>query len=76
MTVRIFVFLSLFACGEDTSGILGDTHTSAPDIDGDGFNQFNDCDDNDPTSTVMSADMDCDGVLAADDCDDGDESYP
>ena len=33
-------------------------------------NERDDCDDNDPTSTVIADDVDCDGTLTADDCDD------
>ena len=33
-----------------------------------------DCDDNDPTSTILAVDADCDGVLTPEDCDDNDNS--
>ena len=40
------------------------------DNDADGVLAINDCDDEDPESTVVAEDADCDGVLTADDCDD------
>ena len=40
------------------------------DVDADGFISEDDCDDNDPLSTIVSEDADCDGVLTAVDCDD------
>jgi formylglycine-generating enzyme required for sulfatase activity len=46
--------------------------TLAPDADDDGFVAADDCDDGDPTSTVVATDGDCDGLLTADDCDDSD----
>jgi len=42
------------------------------DKDADGAPVSEDCDDNDPNSTVMAEDADCDGVLTAADCDDND----
>lgn len=40
------------------------------DSDNDGTADWNDCDDQDASSTRISEDRDCDGVLTADDCDD------
>ena len=40
------------------------------DNDQDGAVAADDCDDNDPTSTIVAQDADCDGVLTADDCND------
>jgi formylglycine-generating enzyme required for sulfatase activity len=42
------------------------------DKDADGAPVSEDCDDNDPSSTVLAEDADCDGVLTAADCDDND----
>ena len=40
------------------------------DLDEDGVNSLQDCDDSD--STVPNNDADCDGTLTVDDCDDND----
>ena len=40
------------------------------DNDADGVLAIDDCNDEDPESTVVADDADCDGVLTADDCDD------
>ena len=42
------------------------------DRDADGVPVSEDCDDGDPTSTVLAEDGDCDGVVTAADCDDTD----
>ena len=50
-------------CNDETEDI---------DVDEDGVRASEDCDDNDPNSTIIDQDADCDGVLTADDCDDND----
>jgi len=42
------------------------------DVDCDGASTDADCDDNDPSSTIVADDGDCDGTLTASDCDDTD----
>ena len=42
------------------------------DVDGDGWNTADDCDDHDPASTGRPEDGDCDGVTTERDCDDTD----
>ena len=42
------------------------------DADNDGWAGTADCDDLDPTSTVVATDADCDGAITAEDCDDSD----
>ena len=62
-------------CGVD---IQGDVHCwgwnedgqSTVDVDNDGYDILQDCDDSDPS--MPNNDMDCDGVLTANDCDDSD----
>jgi len=44
------------------------------DVDGDGINAWDDCDDSDPTSNSKLDDRDCDGFFTADDCNDLDAS--
>ena len=44
----------------------------AKDRDKDGYKGDDDCDDLNPSSTIVAEDMDCDGVLSVDDCDDND----
>ena len=48
------------------------TEATGGEVDGDADEVFScdDCDDNDPSSTVVADDADCDGVLTADDCND------
>ena len=50
--------------------------TSEPplDQDGDGVPMSEDCDDTDPTSTVLAEDEDCDGIVTSADCDDTDSA--
>ncbi len=57
------------ACSNGSDPAPADT-----DADGDGVLAADDCDDTDPSSTVVATDGDCDGVLTADDCDDTDAS--
>ena len=58
-------------CGSKASE---DADTGPIDADGDGVFQADDCDDEDPTSTIVAEDADCDSVVTASDCDDGDVS--
>ena len=48
--------------------------TRNEDEDCDGHLTEDDCDDNDPSSTIVADDADCDGYLTVDDCDDNDAS--
>ena len=57
--------------GEETTDTGEETIV---DADNDGIVESDDCDDNDPNSTVVAEDADCDGVVTADDCDDSDNS--
>ncbi len=50
------------------------TVTGLFDMDQDGVPSWDDCDDNDPSSTVKADDLDCDGLVATEDCDNADSS--
>ena len=66
--------------GSGTSGDRVQAQTfsytvNAPQItdqDNDNVAAEDDCDDNDPQSTIKTEDADCDGILTNDDCDDND----
>ena len=55
--------------GEETTDTGEET---VVDADNDGVPAEDDCDDNDPSSTIVAEDADCDGAITADDCDDAD----
>ncbi|HCH63020.1 MAG TPA: hypothetical protein DFR83_09460, partial [Deltaproteobacteria bacterium] len=47
----------------DSGGDSGGDGGSGTDNDGDGYSSSVDCDDDDPSSTVVANDADCDGVV-------------
>ena len=56
-------------CYDDLLDLL----LNCTDSDNDGYPaEQNDCDDNDPNSTIVDDDADCDGVVTPEDCDDTD----
>ena len=69
LSIALFV-----GCGSKASEDASTEDTGPIDADGDGVFQADDCDDEDPTSTIVAEDADCDGVVTASDCDDGDVS--
>ena len=88
MNIFLMGIIGLLACGDketdtssdttDTNDVVdtgGDTDTgeeTVVDADNDGVPSEDDCDDNDPNSTIVAEDADCDGAITADDCDDAD----
>ena len=44
----------------------GEDPVDPDDVDGDGVERWDDCDDNDPDSSIVATDADCDSILDAD----------
>ena len=75
LPLAILLLGALAACDDSAKNfeyVEPDLQNQDVDRDLDGYWGDEDCDDADPTSTVVSEDGDCDTVLTADDCDDAD----
>ena len=65
-----FLFIGCWVSEKNASN--DNEETDIIDMDFDGTPANIDCDDNNPSSTIVAEDSDCDGTLTADDCDDAD----